>query len=83
MLALAYSWLFATLGGRTPGMALAGLRLQSVRGGAPTPAVAFARAAWAIPSAALGLVGFAFALFDRRGQTLHDKLTGTLVVASD
>jgi uncharacterized RDD family membrane protein YckC len=83
MLALAYSWLFATLGGRTPGMALAGLRLQSVRGGAPTPAVAFARAAWAIPSAALGLVGFALALFDRRGQTLHDKLTGTLVVASD
>lgn len=83
MLALAYSWLFATLGGRTPGMALAGLRLQSVRGGAPTPAVAFARAAWAIPSAALGLVGFALALFDRRGQTLHDKLAGTLVVASD
>jgi uncharacterized RDD family membrane protein YckC len=80
LLAVAYSWLFAALGGRTPGLALAGLRLESVRGGSLTVAEALLRAALAVPSAALGLAGFALALLDPRGQTLHDKLCGTIVV---
>ncbi|HWE23611.1 MAG TPA: RDD family protein [Myxococcales bacterium] len=79
-LAVAYSWIFAVLGGRTPGLALAGLRLQSVRGGSLRIDEALIRAALAIPSAALGLAGFALALLDPRGQTLHDKLCGTIVV---
>ena len=78
-LAVSYSWLFAMLGGRTPGMALARLKLVTVRGGAPTPAEALARAALSLASAA-GLLGFALALFDERGQTLHDKLARTEVV---
>jgi uncharacterized RDD family membrane protein YckC len=77
VLALAYSWTFGALGGRTPGLAVAGLRIASVRGGAPTPREALARAALSIASAGLGLFGFAFALLDQRGQTLHDKLAGT------
>jgi uncharacterized RDD family membrane protein YckC len=80
VLAVAYSWLFAFLGGRTPGLALAGLRLESVRGGSLSIDEALLRAALAIPSAALGLAGFALALLDPRGQTLHDKLCGTVVV---
>ena len=80
-LALSYSWLFAALGGRTPGMALARLRLVSEQGGSPSPARALFRAAISLPSAALGLAGFALALFDPRGQTLHDKLARTVVVA--
>ena len=36
--------------------------------------------ALAVPSAALGLAGFALALVDPRGQTLHDKLCGAVVV---
>ncbi len=80
LLAVAYSWLFTALGGRTPGLALAGLRVESQRGGALTIAEALARAALAVPSAALGLSGFALALVDPRGQTLHDKLCGAVVV---
>jgi uncharacterized RDD family membrane protein YckC len=80
LLAVAYSWLFAVLGGRTPGLALAGLRLESVRGGSLSIAEALVRAALSVPSAALGLAGFALALLDPRGQTLHDKLCGTVVV---
>jgi uncharacterized RDD family membrane protein YckC len=79
-LAVAYSWLFAFLGGRTPGLAVAGLRLESVRGGSLSVEAALVRAALAVPSAALGLMGFALALLDPRGQTLHDKLCGTIVV---
>ena len=80
LLAVAYSWLFAALGGRTPGLALAGLRLESVRGGGLTVREALARAAIAVPSAALGLCGFALALLDPRGQTLHDKLCRAVLV---
>ena len=80
LLAVAYSWLFAALGGRTPGLALAGLRLESVRGGSLTVREALARAGVAIPSAALGLCGFALALLDPRGQTLHDKVAGAILV---
>ena len=80
LLAIAYSWLFAFLGGRTPGLAAAGLRLESVRGGALTVDKALLRATLSVPSAALGLLGFALALLDPRGQTLHDKLCGTIVV---
>jgi uncharacterized RDD family membrane protein YckC len=82
VLALAYSWIFAFLGGRTPGLAAAGLRIESVRGGALTIDEALIRAALSIPSAAVGLLGFALALLDPRRQTLHDKLCGTLVVRS-
>jgi uncharacterized RDD family membrane protein YckC len=82
LLAVAYSWLFTALGGRTPGLALAGLRVESQRGGTLTVGEALARAALAIPSAALGLSGFALALVDPRGQTLHDKLCRAVVVRS-
>jgi uncharacterized RDD family membrane protein YckC len=80
LLAVAYSWLFAVLGGRTPGLAIAGLRLESIRGGSLGVDEALIRAALAVPSAAFGLAGFALALLDPRGQTLHDKLCGTVVV---
>jgi uncharacterized RDD family membrane protein YckC len=83
VLAVAYSWLFAVAGGRTPGLALAGLRLESVRGDSLRIDEALIRAALAVPSAALGLLGFALALLDPRGQTLHDKLCGTIVVRAE
>jgi uncharacterized RDD family membrane protein YckC len=38
------------------------------------------RAALSLASFGLFLSGFWLALFDRRGQTLHDKLTSTFVV---
>ena len=73
-LALSWSWTFVALWGRTPGMALTGQRLRMLQGGAPTPMTAFVRALLAVLCGAPGLFGFVVALFDARGQTLHDKL---------
>ncbi len=77
---VAYSWAFTALAARTPGMALAGERMRSIHGGPPTPGEALARALLALASAALGLSGFVLALFDRRAQTLHDKLCRCVIV---
>jgi uncharacterized RDD family membrane protein YckC len=72
--AVAYSFVFIALSGRTPGMAIAGLRLRTLYGDQPTPFESLLRALLGVASAALGLFGFLLALFDARGQTLHDKL---------
>ena len=73
-LALAWSWTFVALWGRTPGMALTGQRLRMLHGGALGPLAALVRALLAVLCGAPGLFGFVVALFDARGQTLHDKL---------
>jgi hypothetical protein len=73
-LALAWSWVFVALRGRTPGMAATGQSLRSLRGGALTPFAAFARATLAVLCAIPGLFGFILALVDARGQTLQDKV---------
>jgi uncharacterized RDD family membrane protein YckC len=78
LLAVTYSFVFVALGGRTPGLALCGLRVQTVKGRDPTPFHAFVRAAVS-PLSALGLFGFTLALFDPRRQTLHDKLCRCVV----
>jgi resuscitation-promoting factor RpfA len=80
ILAVAWSWVFVALWGRTPGMALTGQRLRTVNGRAPGPFVAFARAVLSLVSASAGLSGFVLALFDRRGQTMHDKLCRCIAV---
>ena len=80
LLALAWSWIFVALWGRTPGMALTGQRLRTLDGPAPGPLTAFLRAVLSLFSASLGLSGFVLALFDPRGQTLHDKLCRCVAV---
>ena len=81
VIAVAYSVAFAILlQGRTPGRFLLGLRLVDQSGYQPTPLRAAARACLSVVSFLLFLGGFWLALFDRRGQTLHDKLTRTFVV---
>lgn len=82
LLGVAYSFLFVGLAGRTPGMALAGRRVTTVRGDPLTPGEALLRALIAVASVP-ALFGFALSLFDRRGQTLHDKLCGSVVAAVD
>ena len=82
VIGLGYSWLFTALGGRTPGLRFAGLKLQHEDGSPIDPVQALARAALSLPSAALGLFGFVLALVDPRGQTLHDKLCHSLLVVS-
>ena len=81
VLGLVYATTFALLwNGRTPGRRLLGIRLVDRTGLAPAPGRAIARAALAVVSFVPFLAGFWIALFDRRGQTLHDKLTQTFVV---
>jgi uncharacterized RDD family membrane protein YckC len=79
-LALAWSWTSVALCGRTPGMALTRQRLCMLEGGSPTAVLAFVRALLAVVCAAPALFGFVLALFDTRGQTLHDKLCGCLAI---
>jgi uncharacterized RDD family membrane protein YckC len=74
LLAVAWSWIFVALCGRTPGMAVTGQRLQLEQGGRPTPARALVRAVLALAFALPGMFGFVLALFDARGRTLHDKV---------
>ena len=76
--AITCSWLFAAAG-RTPGMFVLHQRLRTLDGGLPTPGDALQRALLSLLSAAPALFGFSFALFDSRGQTLHDKLCGCIV----
>lgn len=81
VLALAYCAVAAFLwNGRTLGRLLLGLRLVDTHGLAPAPGRAIVRALLAVVSFGLFLGGFWMALFDRRGQTLHDKLTSTFVI---
>ncbi|HZI10757.1 MAG TPA: RDD family protein [Myxococcus sp.] len=81
VLALVYCAVAAFLwNGRTLGRLLLGLRLVDTHGVAPAPGRAIVRAILASVSFVLFLGGFWMALFDRRGQTLHDKLTSTFVV---
>jgi len=77
----AYATLFAVaFSGRTLGRALAGVRLVDQRGTPPGPLRALLRAVLSIPSFLVFFIGFWWALFDRRGQTLHDKLCSTFIV---
>jgi uncharacterized RDD family membrane protein YckC len=81
VLSLVYCTVSAFLwNGRTLGRRLLGLRLVDTHGLAPAPGRAVIRALLAGLSFGLFLAGFWMALFDRRGQTLHDKLTSTYVV---
>jgi uncharacterized RDD family membrane protein YckC len=81
LVAIVYSTAFGFLwGGRTLGRRLTGICLVDDHGLPPTPARAGMRALLSLVSFALFLGGFWLALFDRRGQTLHDKLTSTFVV---
>lgn len=81
VLAFVYTTLFAFLwNGRTPGRRALGIHLVDTSGHAPGPVRALLRAGLSLVSFGLFLSGFWLALFDRHGQTLHDKLTRTFVV---
>lgn len=81
VISLAYSAAFGVLlNGCTFGRLLAGIRLVDRSGLPPSPARSAVRAVFSAISFAIFLGGFWVALFDRRGQTLHDKLTSTFLV---
>jgi uncharacterized RDD family membrane protein YckC len=79
-LAFAYSTLAHAILGATFGKRAFGLRVVDVEGERPGLGVSCARAVAGFASLGLACVGYAFALFDGRRLTLHDRLVGTRVV---
>ena len=71
-----YCTVFWALAGRTPGMALLGVRVVATRGGRPSWPSALVRAVLL----AYFPLGAAWALVDRRHQAVHDKVARTVVV---
>jgi uncharacterized RDD family membrane protein YckC len=65
--------------GTTPGMALADLRIVARDGGSPTLASSLLRFGGFLLTCALAGVPLLVAAFDRRGRTLSDLLSGTLL----
>jgi uncharacterized RDD family membrane protein YckC len=66
--------------GRTPAMAVLGMRVVTTVGGVPGFTRIVARSLIQLPSVLLLGVGYAVTLFDKRRRTLHDLLSGTSVV---
>jgi len=71
-----YNLLFWGLAGRTPGMALVGVRVATTRGRAVSWPAALVRAV----VLAYFPLGALWMLVDRRRQGVHDKLAGTAVI---
>jgi Mce-associated membrane protein len=69
--------------GTTPGMALAELKILAGDGGSPTLAASFLRFLGFLLTGLLAGVPLLLVVFDRRGRTFADLLSGTTVVAAE
>lgn len=76
LLFVLYLTVFWRLAGRTPGLALFGLRVVSTRGSPLTWGAAVLRAV----TLTVFPVGFLWCVVDRRHQAVHDKVARTLVI---
>lgn len=79
-LSIAYFTYFHGMNGRTPGKMLLGLQVISTEGTRISFGIAFLRAVGYFISAAIFNIGFIWAAFDRRKQSWHDKIAGTVVI---
>jgi uncharacterized RDD family membrane protein YckC len=77
----AYFVLFVRFGGRTPGKRWLGLRVVKLDGSRLGWWTAFERAHGYLFSMSIAILGFLQVLWDRHGQTLHDRIAETKVVA--
>ena len=75
-----YCW---TRNGQTLPMKTWRIRLVARNGGAVTATTGAKRYFFALAGIALGGVAFWWAIFDRDGQFLHDRLAGTRIVKID
>lgn len=80
LLFLTYFTLFVGESGQTPGKKLLGISIVRVNGRSVSYGQALTRALGYYVSSLLFGLGFLWALWDRRNQTWHDKLVGTVVV---
>lgn len=80
LVAALYDVLLTRRLGGTVGKRLLGLRVESREGGPPGTGQLIGRLLGRILSALPALLGFLWALWDRRKQTWHDKLADTVVL---
>ena len=67
-------------GGQTLAMKTWRIRLVTREGAPLSPGRALRRYAYALLGVTLGGIGFAWALFDRERQFLHDRIAGTCII---
>jgi len=79
ILLIYFAW-FWSYGGQTLAMKTWRVRLVSTTGIAPRPAQALFRYLLCWPSFGCGGIGIFWALFDREGQFLHDRIAGTQLI---
>ncbi len=78
---LVYNWYFWTQqDGQTPGKRLMNLRVVKTDGSPLSDTDAIVRYIGYYINTFVFMIGWIWALFDDRGQGLHDKLAGTVVV---
>lgn len=79
IMSIAYFTYFHGIKGRTPGKMLLGLQVLTVDGTPVNFGIAFLRSVGYLLSSIL-YIGFIWAAFDRRKQSWHDKIAGTVVI---
>lgn len=82
VIGLYFTW-FWTHGGQTVAMRAWRLRLLRCDGGPLSWRDAWLRFILALPLLGLGGLGLLWALLDRDGRFLHDRLAGTMIVRSE
>lgn len=78
-----YFTFFIGWSGQTPGKKLLGIRVVRTDGSPVDYATAFNRFIGYTISGGVFLIGFLWALFDRNGQTWHDKMARTMVIRNE
>jgi uncharacterized RDD family membrane protein YckC len=78
-----YFTLFTVMGGATPGMMLAGLRLVSFDGSAPKPAQLAWRSFGYLISGGTLFIGFLSSLWDEDQLSWHDRISQTYVTSAE
>ncbi len=81
VLMIYFGW-FWVHGGQTLAMKTWRIRVVDAKGGRLRPAQAVLRYMAAWPSVGLGGIGILWALFDKDGQFLHDRIADTRIVAA-
>jgi uncharacterized RDD family membrane protein YckC len=77
-----YFTLFTVMGGMTPGMMIAGLRLVSFDGTAPRPTQLAWRSVGYLISGSTAFMGFLAALWDEDRLSWHDRISQTYITSA-
>jgi uncharacterized RDD family membrane protein YckC len=83
LLYIQYFTLFTVMGGATPGMMLAGLRLVSFDGSAPKPAQLAWRSFGYLISGGTVFMGFLSTLWDEDQLSWHDRISQTYITSAE